>query len=254
MNESYIVTETYQLPSMGLIYDKPISPMVTLRCMSTEEEMRRQPSSGDYHLKTLCDIIQKCIIGDLGMSVYDLHLGDYIYLLHKLRIVTHGSEYKLSSRCPICGNIFKTSFDLDSEVVLKYDEEEYNNAKVITLPQSKAVIELNYQTPKSIDYVNARKKEMEKKAESKEIDFGYMLTLMQAIKTVDGKQLSSAALENFVRHLPARDSNFLLQASAKFNNLIGVEPIITLKCPDCDQTYETPFRITAEFFGPTIYE
>jgi wobble nucleotide-excising tRNase len=40
-------------------------------------------------------------------------LGDYEFLLHKLRIVTYGPEYKMALTCPYCGKEFETTADLE---------------------------------------------------------------------------------------------------------------------------------------------
>jgi hypothetical protein len=66
---------------MGLVYDKPINPVFKIRSMTTEEEMRRLAHT-ERPYKLLCDIIEECIVGDKpGISVYDMCLGDYQYLL-----------------------------------------------------------------------------------------------------------------------------------------------------------------------------
>lgn len=78
---SFTITEDCTLPSLGLVYSKPVNPNVKLRSMTTEEEMRRLAHT-ERPYKVLCDIIEDCIVGDkLGISVYDVCLGDYQYLL-----------------------------------------------------------------------------------------------------------------------------------------------------------------------------
>ena len=56
------VTGSYTLPSLGKVYgDKQINPEVTLRSMTTAEEMKRlNPSDRAY--KVLADIIDDCLI------------------------------------------------------------------------------------------------------------------------------------------------------------------------------------------------
>ena len=39
--ENYTIAEEYTLPSKGLVYDKQIKPTIKLRCMTTQEEMKR---------------------------------------------------------------------------------------------------------------------------------------------------------------------------------------------------------------------
>jgi hypothetical protein len=85
----YTIMEGYELPSKGKIYSDSVNPHVELRSMTARDEMKRlSPSSTP--LKTLADIIEGCCIEKPKVHVYDMALGDYEFLLHKLRIVTYG--------------------------------------------------------------------------------------------------------------------------------------------------------------------
>ena len=96
------IKETFTLPSKGLIYGQEINPKVTLRSMTTEDEMiRLSPSDSDY--ESSCELIDRCIEGEFPIKTYDLCLGDYQFLLTKLWLVTYGSEYKVVIQCPNCG-------------------------------------------------------------------------------------------------------------------------------------------------------
>ena len=54
------IFESFTLPSKGLIYNKEIDPHVTLRSMTTMEEMKRlSPSDTPY--KVMSDIIEACM-------------------------------------------------------------------------------------------------------------------------------------------------------------------------------------------------
>lgn len=111
--------------------------------MTTEEEMRRL-SPTDFPYKTLCDIIDTCMVTPCGISSYDMCLGDYQYLLHRLRVVTYGSDYPSSSICPICGKMNKVVLNLDDIPVLDASIEELNSIREFTLPVSGKNIRLKY--------------------------------------------------------------------------------------------------------------
>ena len=104
---NYTIAEGYTLPSKGKIYtEKMVNPHIELRSMTGREEMRRlSPSSTP--LKTLADIIEDCCVEKPAIHVYDMSLGDYEFLLHKLRIVTYGEDYKVALRCPDCGELIE---------------------------------------------------------------------------------------------------------------------------------------------------
>ena len=112
MSQNYTIAESYTLPSRGKIYDEPVKATVKVRSMTTEEEMRRlAPTDTPY--KVMSEIIEDCLVEKPGISVYDMCLGDYQFLLHKLRIVTYGTEYRMMVTCPNCGETYETRISLD---------------------------------------------------------------------------------------------------------------------------------------------
>ena len=82
----YTISEIFTLPSNGLVYDPPVAPEITLRSMTTADEMRRL-STSEYQYKPMSDIMNGCIVDGPKLSTYDMCLGDYQFLLYKLRIV-----------------------------------------------------------------------------------------------------------------------------------------------------------------------
>ena len=140
--EEFTIQESYTLPSNGMVYNDPVDPAITLRSMTTQEEMRRLSTSVEAPYKSTCDVIDACIVGQKpGVSAYDMCLGDYQFLLHKLRTVTYGPEYKLEVKCDACGNIFTSTCNLDD--LEKHEwEDGMEELKVVELPASKKKIVL----------------------------------------------------------------------------------------------------------------
>lgn len=249
MND-YTMAEQFTLPSKGLMYSKPINPNVSLRAMTTAEEMKRlSPTETPY--KVMCDIIQECIVGEkLGISVYDLALCDYQFLLHKLRVVTYGPEYKMSMYCPACGNVSEAVINLDDLDLYEYDES-FEELKFITLPVCGKKIEIKIQTPRSIDEINSRVKEIKKRNKGLEYDPSLIVTLQSVIKSIDGQVPNPLMLEGFVKKMAMRDANVLLQRAKKLNGKVGLDTECIVKCPECGYEAVTTFRYSSEFFGPT---
>lgn len=250
-NENYTLHETFTLPSKGLIYGGAVSPKVTLRSMTTADEMKRlSPSELPY--KSMCEIIDDCMVGEKpGISAYDMCIGDYQFLLHKLRIVTYGPEYKMMVSCPFCGEVTEATVNLDDLIVHEYEDDVVDLMK-FDLPVSKKIIELRLQTPRILDSITSRKKEMQKKSKDISARYDYLLTLTSLIKTVDGQSMTPAQLENFVLNLNMRDVNFLLQKADKLNQKVGLDTSVVAKCSNCGNELVSTFRITGEFFGPSI--
>ena len=137
-----VIQEEYTLPSKGLIYPTKFNPDVKLRSMTVAEEMARLTAS-DKPYKVMADIIEACLLTRLPISVYDLCLGDYQYLLHKLRVVTYGPEYDIQIRCPHCGEIFDWHINLDELKVNEYSDE-IEELKFIKLPVSGDSVEIGF--------------------------------------------------------------------------------------------------------------
>lgn len=246
--ENTTLFETFRLPSKGEIYDKKVNPEIKLRSMTTMEEMKRL-SPTDTPYKVMCDIIEDCMSEKPAIHVCDLCLGDYQYLLHKIRIVTYGPNYKMTVKCPECGEITESVANLDTLAVHEWDDS-YVDKKLIILPVTSKQIELKFQTPRDLDIIAYKTKEMKKKTKQN-LDYSILFTLMSLIETVDGRKLNNIELEEFVKKLPNKDANYLINKSSELNSLIGLDNDITVKCISCGNEMTLPFRITSEFFGPT---
>ena len=248
----YTISETYTLPSRGLIYDTPIDPVIKLRSMTTREEMKRLART-DTPYKVMCEIIEDCIVGEKpAIRVYDMCLGDYQYLLHKLRVVTYGPDYRMKVACPNCGQLFDAVINLDDLEVMEYTDD-IEELKKVTLPVSKKEITLRIQTPRILDSISAKTKDMKKKqkdASSEEL--GLLATLEYIIGKVDGEVLNPAKMETFIKGMPMRDVNVLIQAAGKLNGKVGIDSSVICTCTECNYDVASSFRITSEFFGPTI--
>lgn len=252
-NENYTISETFTLPSLGKIYDEPINPEIELRSMTTRDEMRRTAPS-EHMYKPLCDMIEGCIVGSKPkVHVYDMCLGDFIFLLHKIRVVTYGSEYKLKVTCPNCHKIVNGVTDLKDETVHQWDDS-IPDLMTITLPKSGHKLKLNYTTPRMLDEIQAEKNRRLSKATADSIDYdiGLSLTLQALIATVDGEKLTPTRKETFVDNLLGYDLKYILSKSEELNERIGLDTDIVVKCGSCGYDVITSFRLEPEFFSPTF--
>lgn len=252
VDTSSTVIEYFELPSKGLIYGDGSKeyPKFKMRSMTTVEEMKRLSHSEDAY-RLISEIIDDCILDDIGISAYDMHIGDYQYLLHRLRVVTYGSEYKVTTQCPSCGNIDTYTIDLDSLDIIPYNAEDFTKYTKFMLPVCKQEVEIKFQTPRMLDKVTARKKEILKKNPKFEGDPALLLTVCALIKTLDGKPQDPIRLEQKVRQMSMADINKILQYAMKLNSKIGLQATIPNICSGCGVDYNTPFRLTSEFFGPS---
>ena len=145
------IVETFTLPSKGLIYDPVVVPEITLRSMTTADEMKRL-SSSEYQYKPMSDILDDCIVEGPKMSAYDMCIGDYQFLMYKLRIVTYGDEYKVETKCPYCGFVNSDKISLDVFPVQSLSED-IGKYKEFELPISKNIVRLKFQTPSIVSII-----------------------------------------------------------------------------------------------------
>lgn len=254
MNErqtNYTIMEGYELPSKGKIYDGvQLNPHVELRSMTARDEMKRL-SPSTTPLKTLADIIEGCMIEKPAIHVYDMCVGDYEYLLHKLRIVTYGEKYNLTCKCPDCYKIITTDTNLGNMEIQEFNIDKYNETKTFTLPTCGKVITLKIQSPRLMEETEAKVKEMQRKYKGVTIDFETMCKLICNIESVDGVKLNQYDLEGIINDLSARDMQKILNQIDQLGKLIGVKNSVYVTCPECGSEVHTFFRYGSEFFRPS---
>ena len=251
--QKYTIKETFTLPSKGKMYTNLENPSISLRSMTTREEMKRlAPTDTPY--KAMSEIIEECIIGDKpSVGVYNLFIGDYEFLLQKLRVVTYGPEYKMTVQCPYCGEVTETVTDLDTLETKEFKEEVMELLKV-QLPISGKSVELNIQTPRMLDEIAQDVKDIKKRHKNSYINPELRVTLQHLIKKVDGNTIMPSELEMFVLDLPMKDVTTILNRLKDFNAKVGPGSLLEVKCDQCGEEFLTTFRYTPEFFGPTEIE
>ena len=244
------IQESFTLPSKGLIYDVPINPNLTMRSMTTCEEMKRL-SKSEYPLRQMCEIIEDCLITKPDISVYDMCLADYQYLMFKLRTITYGSDYSMTAICPICNKVQTVKLNLDDLEVKTFSEDILKYFRV-HLPKSNVDVELRLQTPRIMDNISRRKKELEKLS-PKSGDVTYMLEVENLIKTYDGKSLTEIELEQVVKQMPMYDVNILVQTNMQIQKELGIIPLVNIDCEGCGAKLPVQFQFNRDFFSPRVY-
>lgn len=248
---NYTVTDTCTLPSKGKVYDTPFNPNIELRSMTVEDEMLRLNVTDKPH-KLLSEIIDRCIVGEKPpISPYDMCLGDYQYLVTRLRMVTYGSKYKVTYTCRYCGLPSEETLDLGEFAVREFDEN-FDKIKNITLPKSGNKVSLRMQTPRMLDEISSKSAEIRKKNPAYKGDPAFLLSLQYAIDTVDGEKLNVVNSEDYVKGLSAMDANYIRQCSDRLNNSIGVDTSIEITCDVCGVSNDASFRFDKEFWMPSI--
>ena len=246
--ENARIVEKMVLPSKGLIYEEDVNPEIELSSMKTKHEMLRLSATEENH-KVMSSIIDDCLVSDLGISSYDLCLGDFQYLLYKLRIVTFGPEYELECRCPYCGFESILNINLDELPVHEYDDSLVDLMEVV-LPVTKKKVKLTMQTPRMLDRINSRVREHNKRRKNTSENATVLYTLMACIEELDDEKTEPATLEKWLRDLPLADSNLLLYRIDEINNSLGIDLDSMETCKVCGSNFIVPFRVNNTFFRP----
>lgn len=247
---NYTIAEGYDLPSMGKIYDVEVNPHIELRSMTARDEMKRlSPSTTQF--KVLADIIEGCMIEKPKIHVYDMCLADYEYLLHKLRIVTYGDEYPMVLNCPHCQKQVEATAHLEELTLKEFNLEKFNELRSFTLPVSGNTITIKFQTPRMLDEIEGKTKELERKFKDAEINFEPLVQLKCIIDTVNGIKLDDTKLETFINKLPAKDLIKIQNNISALNGSLGLNTLFSVPCPKCGNDILTFFRFGPEFFRPT---
>ena len=247
----YSIAESYTLPSMGKIYEVEVNPHIKIRSMTTQEEMKRlAPSDGAY--KNICEIIDDCLVEKPGISSYDMHLGDYQFLLHKMRVVTYGDNYTVQSTCPYCGSTNSDAISLEDIQVFDFDEDKVKSYFEFDLPKSKRHIKLRMQTPRILDEIQRRAKEIKKKSRNYVGDPAFLISIEMMIAEIDGQKPNPLNISDFVKELPMMDTNYIVKHCQKINESVGLDTMLDNTCDVCGLSYQNRFRTNSEFFGPTL--
>lgn len=247
-NQDYTVTEVVKLPSKGKVYDKPVEPEITLRAMTLNDEMKRlSPSEKTY--QNLCQMIDDCIISNPGISSYNMCLGDYQYLLYKLRTITYGPEYTGQAICPYCGSTNKSSFSLDDLPVYSYtkDIEKYRE---FDLPVSGERVKIRMRTPKILDNAQMKLKEFKQRNTSADATVLYMIE--SVIEEIDGMTPDPIFIQEWIKKLNMKDANTITNYSDKLDNSISVETGLQYTCDICRLPFNSRLKTDIEFFRPTL--
>lgn len=243
---SYIVTETYSLPSQGKIYSRQVNPEVQLTSMTTRHELLRlSPSEKSY--ENLAKVLDECIVNDIGISAYDLCMGDFTYLLYKLRAVTYGPELTFIATCPKCGKKHEIKVNIDELEAIEFSDE-IDKYRKFTLPKTKHEVELFLRTPRMLDDVLLESaKKTPKGGVNQELIFG----ISAMVKSIDGNEPDRIVLD-WIRDLPMMDTNTILRYAEKLNSSIGVNETAEVFCPNCGNKYTTGVKVGPTFFRPAV--
>ena len=102
------------------------------------------------------------------------------------------------------------------------------------------------------DLIDKEIEEFKHRNPNTDVNIDFLIDLRHGIKLVDGQHYDALKLDAFLKKLPMKDTNAILNALDKINLEVGVNNTLVEKCKNsrCGLDYTTSFRFTSEFFRP----
>lgn len=239
------ISESFVLPSRGKLNN--IDPHIVLRSMTTNEEKRRLSNSSEAN-KVMSTIINDCII-DRKFDSYDLCVEDFTFLIYMLRVVTYGPDYPITVLCKNCFESNSFEVNLEELEIVTLDDFDFESKLTVELPTSKNKVRLRFQTPRDIDDINIRAKELSAKSKNKNVNWSYILNLVNRIEYINGERTVDGLVQKFVEDLPMRDTKVLEKAIRNLRWGL-VTTGLTHVCRECGKAFDYDMPLNRDFFDP----
>lgn len=243
------VTETYILPSKGILYGEDFGSEVTIRSMTTFEEKMRLGNQGFF--KTMCAILDSVVVSPDSYKTQNMTLFDFYFLMYKMRAVSYGPTYKVQVTCPRCGHTEICKVNLD-DLAIEYLSDDFKEPfEIGPLPRNNDTLGCRFL--RVSDMINNEKKSRDILSQNPNYvgDPQYILNKASQVVSINGESKPSIELQMYIEKMQAMDSAYLTQAYDKYTDGVGMSTLCTDTCTACgdELTFTLPFN--SEFFRPT---
>lgn len=243
--------ESVPLPSNGVVYPSDsalhMRETVEIRSMTAREEDILTSRALIKKGTVITELIKSCLI-DKKIYVPDMLAGDRNAIMVALRITGYGAEYVVEADCPKCNVRSKQEFNLGDMPIKRLQIEPVTKGQNVfefKLPTTKKTVHFKFLTGRDEEEISTIQERAKK--QGAQADNIVTNRLQFAIVSIDGKT-DRAAINGFIRNMPARDSMGL----RKFidANEPGIEMKGNFDCPSCSDINEVRVPLGASFFWP----
>lgn len=244
MSEAYL--KEIQLPSKGLLYEGKVPDgLVTIEPMGTREE--KLFSAGDASGSAIIGkVIKACT--KLDMDHEDLIVGDRLFLLLHIRMISYGNEYVYPYRCSHCRKRSVGKLNL-AELQIKYADEENKGTYEVELPVLGHRVTMRQLTGTDEQKVRKYGSRMTKVRSGNVDDVKYVYRLARMVELIDGEQVGIKEAIELIESLKGIDSLELRDAIE--DNGIGPMLDVNPTCSNCGfENGPMPMPWDSEFFRP----
>lgn len=244
--------EVVPLPSAGKLYpeDHPYhnETHVEIKAMTALDEDILTSKALLKKGTVFGALVRSCLVNK-AVEPSTLLLGDKSAILLSIRISGFGSEYKVQTQCPECGDDFVHSFDLSKVTIKPLQKEPIKvglNLFEYKLPKSGKVVQFSLLTDgDELDMIKTN--ENKKKAGLSTVEASVTDRLIKSIKKIDNIE-DPAQIIKMVRSMSAFDSKSLR------THIRSIEPDVlfeqSVECPSCGTAENHIIPMGNEFFWP----
>ncbi len=247
--------ELVEIPSHGYLYKNSttdqdvLSGNIRIRPMTVREEKILSTVRLIKSGQALDLVFKNCIKSDIDTQ--ELLSSDRSFLMLWLRSISYGNTYKFKLQCPnaACQKKFEYEVDLNGHAVKELTDPNVSEPFEITLPVSKQKV--LFRLPRGKDEMEIMKlnNQPKKLNEPDEDSVKRLTSAIVKITRPDGTVVSDKEKQMVVESWIARDSSTFRNKIEELD--CGVEDIKGIKCPYCEEEFDTPIPITENFFRVT---
>lgn len=272
--ERLIPWETCKLPSRGIYYGWDMSS-VQVRAMGqvadkilATKRLAQTGESIDY-------LFRECVRFPDGFNSADLLIGDRVFLLYYLRGITHGNMYEFMVTCPMadCEAVSTHAYDLNELAkTIKYADEGLGLEPFkVSLPHLSEITKRDFwvevrflrgrDTNDMVSLKRTKKKmfaapavragQDKRRPQHRDVQIDETLTenLQMLIVSIMGIKKSRHEIALFANKLHSSDTAAIREWLRE--NSPGIDPTISLTCPECNQEIQIGMPIGESFFRAT---
>ena len=218
------------VPSRGKFYGTNFDDSrVTVRPMSFSDEKAIITAQNDPTIDAANLLLSRCVE---GLDIESLLLIDKLFLILKIRELSYGSEYKVTSLCPKCKAENNLSIELD-KLLNNTLPEDFADPREIELPRIKKTCKVRMPRVTDENYLSNQEKILDQ--------------VWRFVSEIGGSS-DKGVIAKVIKKLPIADLHTIVNAIS--NSDYGVQTDVRYVCSNCNDHNVISLPITPNFFSP----
>jgi rRNA maturation protein Nop10 len=253
-NDRPSITEV-DLPSRGIPYrtqsGESLFPggKIRISAMTVAEEKMMSQKNADPSRKVAILLGRVCDLK--GMNADQLLVADQFFLLMMVRAISYGNIYTFPFRCEDCGNQWKPSINLETDLSIQVADENWQEPFHVQIDQNKV---LAYRLLRVFDEIELHNRKAKPGATTAD-DITFVAMLARCLISLDGDESlfkNPRMAEAWLEKQSVRTRGAITEDMN--SNTPGYSGDLVLTCPSCGFIHEVAVPMTSEFFRPDVSE